>query len=84
MSLGPFSGKEVIKVMVGSGIYEWKRTNGDHAILRWESPPGHDADSRTVPVPLHDEIHEGTLKTISEQAGAKDFQAFKQWIAENK
>jgi len=26
----------VVKVMVNSGIYEWVRTNGDHAILRWE------------------------------------------------
>ncbi|WP_435195496.1 type II toxin-antitoxin system HicA family toxin [Natronomonas sp. EA1] len=65
------------------GGYEWVRTNGDHAILRWKSPPGHDADSRTVPVPLHDEISEGTLRQIGEQAGMKDFQDFKAWIDRN-
>ena len=36
MSRGTFSVREVVKVMVNSGIYEWVRTNGDHAILRWE------------------------------------------------
>ena len=33
-----FSGREIVKVMVNSGIYEWDRTNGDHAILRWNRP----------------------------------------------
>jgi len=29
-----------------------------------------------VSVPLHDELATGTLKSIAEQAGADDFQAF--------
>lgn len=70
--------------MVNSGIYEWSRTNGDHAILRWEPPAGHDSDARTVPVPLHDEIREGTLRDIAEQAGAKDFDEFCAWIDRNR
>lgn len=84
MTRAPFSGKEVVKVMVNSGIYEWVRTNGDHAILRWDPPADHDSDARTVPVPLHDEISVGTLRDISEQAGAKDFQAFCDWIDRNR
>jgi hypothetical protein len=56
MSRGPFSGRDIVKVMVNSGIYEWDRTNGDHAILRWEPPADHDSDARTVPVPLHEEV----------------------------
>jgi predicted RNA binding protein YcfA (HicA-like mRNA interferase family) len=84
MSYGTFSGMEVVKVMVNSDIYEWVRTQGDHAILRWEPPEGHDAAARTVPVPLHDEISEGTLRDIADQAGAKDFQAFKAWIDRNR
>lgn len=84
MTGGPFSGREVVKVMVNSGIFEWDRTNGDHAILRWEPPEGHDADARTVPVPLHDEIDTGTLKSIAEQAGAKDFRSFRNWIDRNR
>lgn len=71
-----FSGREVVKVIVNSGIFEWVRTNGDHAILRWEPPADHDADARTVPVPLHDGLDTGTLRAIDEQAGARDFTEF--------
>jgi len=83
MACGPFSGMNVVKVMVNSGIYEWVRTNGDHAILRWEPPEGHDTDARTVPVPLHDEIDTGTLRSIANQAGARDFEEFCEWIDRN-
>ena len=70
--------------MVNSGIYECNRTRGDHAILRWEPPEGHNADARTVPIPLHDEVSEGTLRNIADQAGAKDYDRFKQWIDSNR
>ena len=70
--------------MVNSGIYERKRTRGDQAILRWEPPEDHDAEARTVPVPLHDEISEGTLKDIADQAGANNYQKFKAWIDQNR
>ncbi|MFB9823749.1 type II toxin-antitoxin system HicA family toxin [Halobaculum roseum] len=83
MTRRTFSGREVVKVMVNSGIYEWVRTNGDHAILRWEPPADHDADARTVPVPLHDELDTGTLRAIAEQAGARDFTEFCEWIDRN-
>jgi predicted RNA binding protein YcfA (HicA-like mRNA interferase family) len=84
MSRGTFSGRDVVKVMVNSGIYDWERTNGDHAILRWEPPETHDSNARTVPVPLHDEISEGTLRDIADLAGAKEFDAFCEWIEENR
>jgi predicted RNA binding protein YcfA (HicA-like mRNA interferase family) len=84
MSRAPFSGMEVVTVMVDSGIYEWVRTNGDHAILRWEPPEDHDSDARTVPVPLHDELRRGTLRDIAKQAGARDFEAFCDWIDRNR
>ena len=84
MGSGTFSGWEVAKVMVNSGIFEWVRTTGDHAILRWEPPPGHESEPRTVPIPLHDEVREGTLREIGRQAGMKDFQAFKAWIDRNR
>lgn len=84
MSYSPFSGRDVRKVMVNSGIFEHVRTTGDHAILRWDPPEGHESDGRTVVVPLHDEINEGTLRDIGEQAGMKDFQAFKAWIDRNR
>jgi predicted RNA binding protein YcfA (HicA-like mRNA interferase family) len=84
MTRGPFSGREVVKVMVDSGIYEWDRTNGDHAILRREPPANHDSDARTVPVPHHDEVSPGTLRDIADQAGARDFDEFCDWIERNR
>lgn len=84
MSRSTFSGKEVVKVMVNSGIYEWVRPTGDHAILRWEPSAEHDGDARTVPVPLHDELSTGTLRNIADQAGGKDFQEFCDWIDRNR
>lgn len=80
MTASPFSGRDVVSVMVNSGIYRLDRINGDHAILRWEPPDDHDADARTVPVPLHDELDEGTLSDIADQAGAKELQEFKDWV----
>jgi predicted RNA binding protein YcfA (HicA-like mRNA interferase family) len=74
----------VVKVMVNSGIHEWVRTNGDHAILRWEPPDGHDTDARTVPVPLHDELSLGTLRDVAERAGAREFDEFCEWIDRNR
>jgi len=83
MARGTFSGHDVVKVMVNSGIYEWVRTNGDHAILRWGPPEDHDSDARTVPVPLHNELNTGTLRSIGEQAGMNDFDEFRDWIERN-
>jgi hypothetical protein len=69
--------------MVNSGIYRWDRTNVDHAILVWDPPEEQNSDRRTVPVSLHDELREGTLRDIGKQAGMKDFQEFKAWIDRN-
>ena len=79
-----FSGYEVAKVLVNSGIYTWDRTRGDHAIRRWEPPDGHEADARTIPVPLHDELSIGTLRNITDLAGANDFDRFCEWSNDNR
>lgn len=70
--------------MVDSGIYELDHITGDHAILRWEPPSDHDSAARTVPVPLHEELSEGTVQSIGEQAGMVNFQEFKNWIDKNR
>jgi hypothetical protein len=36
-----------------------------------------------VTVPLHDELRTGTLRDITESAGANDFDAFCEWIDRN-
>ncbi len=74
-----FSGREVVKVLVNVGGFEWDRTTGDHAQLYYEHPTNED-DRRRVTVPLHDELRTGTLRAIADDAGATDFDAFCEWI----
>ena len=73
---------EVLKVLVNTGGFEWRRTTGDHAQLYYEHP-SNEADCRQVTVPLHDELRTGTLRDIAESAGAHDFDAFCEWIDRN-
>lgn len=77
-----FSGNEVVKVLVNAGGFEWRRTTGDHAQLYYEHPTNDD-DRRQVTVPLHDELRTGTLREIADSAGARDFDAFCEWIDRN-
>lgn len=77
-----FSGGEVVKVLVNIGGFEWRRTTGDHAHLYYEHPTNPE-DRRHVTVPLHDELRTGTLRSIAEDAGARDFDAFCEWIDRN-
>lgn len=77
-----FSGMEVAKVLVNVGGFEWRRTTGDHAQLYYEHPTNDD-DRRHVTVPLHDELRRGTLRDVADNAGARDFEAFCDWIDRN-
>jgi len=56
-------------------LFVFKRVDqtGSHVKLRYIHPEG---EKRTVIVPLHDELDTGTLKSIAEQAGSNEFQAF--------
>ncbi len=77
-----YSGREVVKVPVNAGGFEWRRTTGDHAQLYYEHPTNDD-DRRHVTVPLHDELRTGTLRSIAENAGVRDFDAFCEWLDRN-
>ena len=57
------SGKDVIKVLSKLG-YQHVRTSGSHAILNKQTEKG----KITIPVPLHNELAKGTLKSIMRQA----------------
>lgn len=83
MARRDFSGYEIVKVLGNVGNFSWRRTAGDHAILRWEPPEHHDTEPRTVSVPLHDSVDIGTLRGIADDAGAEDFDAFCEWIDRN-
>ncbi|MFB6121464.1 MAG: type II toxin-antitoxin system HicA family toxin [Halobacteriaceae archaeon] len=82
MARRAFSGREVVKVLVNVGGFEWRRTTGHHAQLYYEHPTNED-DRRQVTVPLHDELRTGTLRGIAEGAGAEDFDAFCAWVDRN-
>jgi len=58
------SGKEIIKALKTSGFHEISQ-RGSHVKLRRSSI----GETRTVIVPLHDELAPGTLKSILRQAG---------------
>lgn len=74
-----YSGFEVAQVLVNAGGFEWRRTTGDHAQLNYVHPTNED-DRRHVTVPLHEELNPDTLRTIADDAGARDFDAFCEWI----
>lgn len=55
---------------------------GSHVKLRYEHPTNEE-DVRVVTVPLHDRVKIGTLQDVAEQEGAKEFDAFCNWIDRN-
>lgn len=77
-----FEGREIAQVLRRHGYKPVDRT-GSHLKLRWESA---DTDEvRVVTIPMHpgEEIPTGTLRSIAEQCGAVDFEAWCAWIAAN-
>ncbi|MCU4716879.1 type II toxin-antitoxin system HicA family toxin [Halapricum hydrolyticum] len=80
-----YSGRDVVKAMVNSSV-SWvpERQTGSHMILKWEPPDDHrESEPRTVSIPNHNSIPRGTLKGISEDAGADDLDKFCMWIESN-
>jgi len=76
-----FSGLEIVKALTRNRFRVVDRT-GSHVKLRYEHPTNEE-DIRVVTVPLHDRVKIGTLQDIAEQAGAKEFDAFCNWIDRN-
>ncbi|ELZ77400.1 hypothetical protein C455_13725 [Haloferax larsenii JCM 13917] len=76
MSRRTFSGQEVVKALRKMRYRPAGRT-GSHVCLVYKHPDG---ETRRVTVPMHKEIATGTLRKIAEQAGAKDFDIFCDWI----
>jgi len=77
-----FSGREVAKVLRNHGFRPTGRT-GSHLKLRWESPDTDEVRVVTVPMASEDDIPTGTLRSIAEQCGAEDFEAWCRWMDEN-
>lgn len=73
MSRGTYSGEDIIKALDNWGFRRVDQT-GSHVKLRYKDP--NTGEVRNVSVPLHDELATDTLRSIAEQAGAKEFQKF--------
>lgn len=80
MSRPDLSGQEVLNALVKHN-FQFVRQKGSHAILKYRPPETNEV--RTVTIPLHDSLKTGTLKSIADQAGAKDFHKFCTWIKNN-
>lgn len=78
-----FSGREVATVLRNHGYRVVDRT-GSHLKLRWESLDTGEVRTVTVPMKSEDEIPTGTLQSIADQCGAKDFRAWCRWIDEHR
>lgn len=73
MTRGTYSGEDIIKALRNWGFRRVDQT-GSHVKLEYVDP--NTGEKRYVTVPLHDELATGTLRSIADQAGANDFQAF--------
>lgn len=62
--LAVLSGKEVCKILARHGFEEVRR-RGSHVVMQRRTP----ADTATVPVPDHNELRIGTLRSIIRQSG---------------
>jgi len=78
-----FSGDDIIKVLCNVGPFYCVQQTGSHAKLRCDPPSHHDTNPRVVTVPRTDHIPTGTLRSIADQAGAKEFDEFCRWIDRN-
>lgn len=80
MARTTFSGREIVSVLTDFGWVPVSR-RGSHVRLRYEHPAT--GEVRNVDVPFHDEVRIGTLHSIADQCGARDFQAWCSWIDEH-
>lgn len=80
MTRRTFSGRDVVKVLTDHDFVV-AGGSGSHRRLVYVHPATE--QKRIVVVPMHDEIATGTLRSIADQAGALDFDAFCEWIDEN-
>lgn len=78
MTTTDFSGLDIVKALTKNRFYVVDRT-GSHVKLRYEHPDKEE-DIRIVTVPLKERIPHGTLRSIADQSGADDFQAWCEWI----
>lgn len=78
-----FTHREVMKVLFKAGFrYANPDSGGSHVVMTKED---HDGNSSNVTLVADGgRIAEGTLRSIAAQAGAEDFDAFCEWLDNNR
>ena len=82
MARTTFTGQEIASVLRDHGFRPVDRT-GSHLKLRYEHPETGEVRVVTVPMKGSDELPTGTLQSIADQCGARDFHAWCAWIDAN-
>ncbi|MCH7660864.1 MAG: type II toxin-antitoxin system HicA family toxin [Euryarchaeota archaeon] len=77
-----FDGRTIANVLTSHGYEPVDRT-GSHLKLRYENPDTDEVRIVTVPMKSRDRIPQGTLRSIAEQCGAKNFREWCHWIDES-
>lgn len=82
MAYADFSGREIVRAL-RSNRYVPVGRSGSHVQLRYEHPDTGEVRNVTVPMTDSDQISQDTYRSIAEQCGAQDFEAWVEWIAAN-
>lgn len=77
-----FSGRDLVKALRSNGFRPVTRT-GSHVKLRYEHPTADDVRIVTVPLSDADQISQDTYRSIADQCGANDFEAWVTWVERN-
>ena len=75
-----FSGRDVVKVLRKHG-YQFVGRTGSHVRMRDVTD---DDEVRNVSIPMKSRIPEGTLRSIADQCGARNFDAWCSWIDQHR
>lgn len=83
MPYADFSGREIVKALRKQRFKPVGRT-GSHVKLRYEHPETDEVRVVTVPLKNSDRISQDTYRSIAQQCGANDFDAWCDWIERNR
>lgn len=82
MGYANFDGREIVTALRTMRYRPVSRA-GSHVKLRYENPETDEVRVVTVPLTDSDQISQDTYRSIAEQCGANDFDAWCQWIDEH-
>jgi predicted RNA binding protein YcfA (HicA-like mRNA interferase family) len=78
-----FSGRDIVKALRKKRFKPVGRT-GSHVKLRYEHPETSEVRIVSVPLKDSDRISQDTYRSIADQCGATDFEAWCDWIDRNR